>query len=77
MPKGKPTNHGNLQGPQALFEDVAEGLAVFFGGLCLWVHAPAVDSDSHPSDLLEYSGIQQVRQHPVEAIGDFVQILEK
>jgi hypothetical protein len=53
MPKGKTGDDWNLKKRQTFFEDIIERLSVFFSGVSLGIFAPAVDSNSHPGDLLQ------------------------
>src|SRR5271169_3942784 len=77
VPEGQTSDDGDFQWEQALFEHILQGLPVFLGVLRLGVMAVGVDTDGDASDLLEQAGVEQLGQHAVKTIGDFVHVLKE
>ena len=75
--EGQTHHDGDFQGEQSFPEHVFQGLAVFFGVPGIRLMAVGIDADGNARDLLEQPGVEQLGQHPVEAVRHFVQVFEE
>src|SRR5437899_6938298 len=77
MAKGKAGDDGDFERQQSFPEHVFNCLAIFLGLFGFRVAAILVDADGDAGDLLEQPGVEEMGQHAVEAIRDFVEVFEE
>ena len=75
--EGQARDDRDFQREQPFLEDIFQRLAVFFGVSGLRVLAIGVDADGDAGDLLEQAGVEELGQHPVEAVRHFVEVFEE
>src|SRR5438876_8923590 len=77
MPERQTGNDGHSKGPQSFLKDGFQCLAVFPGAFCFWVSAVFIDANGDAGDLLQHTGIEQMGEHPIEAVRRLFQILKE
>jgi len=75
--EGQAGYDGDLEREQAFPEHVFQGLPVFLEFLALGSCKLALMPMAMPGDLLEEAAFEHLGQHPVKAVGHFVQVFKE